>query len=81
VRAQAIAALTEQGLGVRETARALRISKSLVSKQLKDRYFEPPILPPTPEDEGRAQRTWDLIARAWNGLWRPGTDPDFGIAR
>ena len=42
VRAQAIAVLTEQGMSVREVARMLKISKSLVAKQLKEPYFEPP---------------------------------------
>ena len=80
VRAQAIAVLTEQGMSVREVARMLKISKSLVAKQLKEPYFEPP-----PElrgsDDDRASRTRELVTRAWNGLWRADRDPDFGTAR
>ncbi|RBO70868.1 hypothetical protein DSP71_19380 [Microbacterium sp. H6] len=58
----------------------LKISKSLVAKQLKEPYFEPP-----PElrgsDDDRASRTRELVTRAWNGLWRADRDPDFGTAR
>ena len=79
VREQAIAALTAQGLSVREVARVLGVSKSLVAKQLRERYFETPEFLLRPGDpDGRAARSRELIARAWNGLWRPERDPDYG---
>ena len=81
VREQAIAALTEQGLSVREVARVLGVSKSLVAKQLRERYFETPEFLRSADASGRAARSRDLIARAWNGLWRPDRDPDYGTGR
>lgn len=81
VRDQAIAALTDQGLSVRDVAEVLGISKSLVAKRLKQKYFE------NPNDSEyewadkyseRHTRTRDLVERAWNGLWRPDRDPDYG---
>jgi len=79
VRAQAIAALTEQGMSVREVARVLRVSKSLVAKQLKEPYYEVPT-ELRGSDDGRASRTRELVTKAWNGLWRADKDPDFGTA-
>jgi AraC-like DNA-binding protein len=79
VRQQAIAALTEQGLSVREVARVLGVSKSLVAKQLRERYFETPeYIRRAGEQDGRAARSRELIRRAWNGLWSPDHDPDYG---
>lgn len=81
VREQAIAALTELRLSVREVARVLGVSRSLVAKQLRKRYFETPEFPRSADASGRAARSPDLIARAWNGLWRPERDPDYGTGR
>lgn len=79
VREQAIAALSEQNLSVREIASVLGVSKSLVAKQLKERYFETPEFLRSADTSGRAGRSRDLIARAWDGLWLPDRDPDYGV--
>lgn len=79
VRTQAIAALTEQGMSVREVARTLQISKSLVAKQLKETFYEVPARLRDQEEE-RGSRTRVLVTKAWNGLWQAGKDPQFGTA-